>query len=118
MKKLILVLFVLLVVVVVVYLFSEKERKAEIGDKVTVHYTGWFEDGTVFDSSVERGNPFSFTLGRGEVIEGWEKEVLGMKIGEKKEITVPPEMGYGEAGAGPIPPGATLVFEIEVLGID
>jgi rhodanese-related sulfurtransferase len=89
------------------------------GAEVTVHYTGWLMDGTKFDSSVDRGDPFTFTPGSGDVIAGWEKGVIGMKIGGKRELIIPPEMGYGERGAGGvIPPNATLKFEIELLGVE
>jgi FKBP-type peptidyl-prolyl cis-trans isomerase len=89
------------------------------GNQVTVDYTGWLEDGTKFDSSLDRGTPLVFTLGEGKVIEGWDRGLLGMKVGETRRITIPPELAYGEAGTpgGPIPPNATLVFEIEMLDI-
>jgi len=93
-------------------------QEAKSGDNVSVHYTGWLTDGTKFDSSVDRGTPFTFHLGAGQVIKGWDEGVAGMKIGGKRKLTIPPELGYGDRGAGPkIPPGATLVFEVELLGI-
>lgn len=88
------------------------------GDVLSVHYTGTLEDGTKFDSSVDRGTPFSFTLGAGQVIQGWEQGMLGMKVGEKRRLTIPYSLGYGENGYGPIPPKATLIFEVELLKIN
>ena len=91
---------------------------AEVGKRVSVHYEGRLEDGTVFDGSRPRGQAFSFTIGAGQVIRGWEQGVAGMKVGETRRLTIPPEPGYGEAGAGGvIPPNATLVFEIELLEV-
>lgn len=90
---------------------------SENGDTVSVHYIGTFEDGTKFDSSIDRGTPFSFVLGAGQVIEGWDLGVVGMKAGEKRLLTIPYNLAYGEAGYGPIPPKATLIFEVQLLEI-
>jgi len=87
------------------------------GQTVVVHYTGWLENGQQFDSSVDRGTPFSFVLGQQEVIAGWDEGVATMKVGGKRQLVIPPELGYGEAGAGTIPAGATLIFEVELLDI-
>jgi peptidylprolyl isomerase len=92
--------------------------QAKAGNTVVVHYTGWLEDGTKFDSSLERGEPFGFTLGAGRVIAGWDEGVAGMQVGGKRKLVIPPELGYGSAGAGNvIPPNATLIFEVELLDL-
>ena len=91
---------------------------AEAGQTVTVHYTGWLDNGKKFDSSVDRGQPFSFSLGAGRVIKGWDEGVKGMKVGGKRKLTIPSKLGYGAQGAGDlIPPHATLIFDVELLGL-
>ncbi len=93
--------------------------EAVSGKKVTVHYTGTLENGTKFDSSKDHGAPFSFNLGAGEVIQGWDQGVVGMKIGGVRKLTIPSELGYGAYGSPPvIPANATLLFEIELLGVE
>lgn len=139
---------ILLIIIVVIYFFMQKNintaslstasqnqreiqaMKVEIlqqgtgntaksGDRITVNYVGTLEDGTKFDSSIDRGQPFTFTLGQKSVIRGWELGVEGMKVGEKRKLTIPPKLAYGEQGAGGvIPPNATLIFEIDLLGIN
>ena len=92
---------------------------AETGKNVTVHYTGWLTNGTKFDSSKDHGQPFSFPLGGGRVIKGWDQGVVGMKVGGVRKLTIPPNLGYGARGAGGvIPPNATLVFEVELLEVN
>lgn len=93
--------------------------EAVSGKKITVNYSGTLTDGTKFDSSYDRGEPFSFNLGAGEVIQGWDKGFTGMKIGGKRKLTIPSELGYGANGAGGvIPPNATLIFEVELLKVE
>ena len=97
-------------------------KQPQAGQTITVHYTGWLEEngqkGRIFDSSVKRGQPFSFTVGIGQVIKGWDEGLLAMRVGEKALLTIPAELGYGAHGAGGvIPPNSTLLFEVELLAI-
>lgn len=103
---------------------TQQTLSAQNGDSVSVHYTGRLENGTKFDSSVDRGQPFTFTLGKGMVIKGWDEGVLGMTVGEKKTLTITADKGYGSQGVPDgqggyvIPPNATLVFDVEVVSIN
>lgn len=126
MRKYIAYIIVALVIGVIIWLFiliaqgnkNTTMQNAQLGNNVTVHYQGMLEDGSIFDSSYKRNEPFSFNLGAGEVIKGWDEGVVGMHIGEKKRLVVPPEKGYGEYGMPPvIPPNASLIFDIEMIEI-
>lgn len=98
---------------------GEGDEVSKNGDTLSVHYVGSLINGTKFDSSRDRGTPFTFTLGAGQVIEGWDQGMLGMKIGEKRKLTIPSSLGYGSRGAGDIiPPDATLVFEVELISMN
>lgn len=91
---------------------------AKEGDHVKVHYTGWFTDGKKFDSSVDAHQPYDFTLGKGDVIKGWDEGVTGMKVGGKRQLRIPPQLAYGDAGyKNIVPPNATLIFDVQLLGI-
>jgi FKBP-type peptidyl-prolyl cis-trans isomerase len=95
-------------------------QTAKEGSHVRVHYTGWLTNGKKFDSSVDAGKPFDFTIGNGEVIKGWEEGVTGMRVGGKRQLRIPPALAYGADGTpgGPIPPNATLIFDIQLLGVE
>lgn len=92
-------------------------KEVKSGDTVVINYTGTLEDGTKFDSSYDRGQPFETQIGVGQVIKGWDEGVVGMKVGGKRKLTIPPELGYGEQGAGTIPPNSTLIFEVELMDV-
>ncbi|MFZ2970518.1 MAG: FKBP-type peptidyl-prolyl cis-trans isomerase [Minisyncoccia bacterium] len=95
------------------------DQKTKAGDNIAVHYTGTLEDGTKFDSSMDRGEPFEFVLGAGMVIRGWDQGLLSMKVGEKRRLTIPSDLGYGARGTGNIiPPNATLIFDTELISIN
>ena len=143
MKKIILIVILIIIAVLLVYFVFPKPKiaskpsqfniqnmkveilkegsgaESKIGDTASVHYVGILENNTKFDSSIDRGQPFSFILGQNTVIQGWELGVLGMKVGEKRKLTIPPELAYGnQSVGGVIPPNATLIFEVELLGIN
>lgn len=92
--------------------------EAVAGKKVTVNYVGKLENGTVFDASAKHGQPFTFTLGVGQVISGWDEGITGMKVGGKRQLVIPPEKGYGAQAVGSIPPNSTLIFDVELLGVE
>jgi FKBP-type peptidyl-prolyl cis-trans isomerase FkpA len=97
---------------------GNSELVAKEGSHVRVHYTGWLTSGKKFDSSVDAGKPFDFTIGNGEVIKGWEEGITGMKVGGKRQLRIPPELAYGAGGSPPvIPPNATLIFDVQLLGV-
>ncbi len=121
-------LLILISLVFTMNLFADEElliqdtkigtgKEAYRGTTVTVHYTGKLTNGKVFDSSVDRGDPFSFQLGAGQVIQGWEKGIQGMKEGGKRKLTIPPNLGYGQRPVGPIPANSILVFDVELLKV-
>lgn len=121
-------LLILISLVFTMNLFADEElliqdtkigtgKEAYRGTTVTVHYTGKLTNGKVFDSSVDRGDPFSFQLGAGQVIQGWEKGIQGMKEGGKRKLTIPPNLGYGQRPVGPIPANSILIFDVELLKV-
>lgn len=92
--------------------------EVQSGDYITIHYKGWLENGKVFDSSYQRGTPFKCRIGVGDVIDGWDMGVIGMKQGGKRKLIIPPQLGYGNNAIGEIPAGSTLIFEVELVSID
>jgi FKBP-type peptidyl-prolyl cis-trans isomerase len=97
---------------------GNSDQVAKEGSRVRVHYTGWLTNGKKFDSSVDAGKPFDFTIGNGEVIKGWEEGITGMKVGGKRQLRIPPDLAYGADGSPPdIPPNATLIFDVQLLGV-
>ncbi|MCY4170168.1 MAG: FKBP-type peptidyl-prolyl cis-trans isomerase [Bacteroidetes bacterium] len=88
------------------------------GDLLSVHYSGWLTNNTLFDSSYPRNQPIQFRLGTGRVIQGWDRGLVGMKVGGERQLVIPPELAYGDQGSGPIPPGSTLIFEVQLVSID
>lgn len=94
------------------------DKVVKSGDSITVDYTGTLEDGTKFDSSIDAGKPFTFTIGQGTVIQGWDQGLLGMKVGEERKLTIPSDLGYGSTGSGPIPANATLIFTVKLISIN
>ncbi len=92
-------------------------QEVKSGDNIVIHYKGTLTDGTKFDSSYDRGQPFETQIGVGQVIKGWDEGVIGMKVGGKRKLTIPPSLGYGEQAMGSIPPNSTLIFEVELVGI-
>jgi len=92
-------------------------KEVKSGDTIIIHYKGTLTDGTKFDSSYDRGTPFETQIGVGKVIQGWDKGVIGMKVGGKRKLTIPPELGYGAQAVGPIPANSTLIFEVELIDV-
>lgn len=98
---------------------GNRDLVAKEGSHVRVHYTGWLTNGKKFDSSVDAGKPFDFTIGNGEVIKGWEEGITGMKVGGKRQLRIPPDLAYGAEGSPPdIPPNSTLIFDVQLLGVE
>ena len=93
-------------------------KKAEVGDEISANYVGTLKDGTQFDNSYDRGQPYTFVLGIGQVIDGWDQGLVGMQVGEKRRLEIPSSLGYGDLGSGIIPGGAGLIFEVELVSID